>query len=50
MTIYPQSSVPIVTLIEDIDRGKIGLTELQRFFVWRKVTTLPCQCSAARFG
>lgn len=37
MTIFSPSSEPIVTLIEDIDRGKIGLPELQRPFVWPNV-------------
>jgi hypothetical protein len=37
VTIFSPSSEPIVTLIEDIDRGKIGLPELQRPFVWPNV-------------
>lgn len=37
MTIFSPSSEPIITLIEDIDRGKIGLPELQRPFVWPNV-------------
>lgn len=34
MTIFTTSNIPIFSLIEDIDRGKIGLPELQRPFVW----------------
>lgn len=34
MAIFTTSTVPISSLIEDIDRGKIGLPELQRPFVW----------------
>lgn len=34
MPIFTTSNVPILSLIEDIDMGKIGLPELQRPFVW----------------
>lgn len=37
MAIFTTSSVPISSLIEDIDMGKIGLPELQRPFVWPNV-------------
>ena len=37
MAIFTTSNVPIVSLIEDIDMGKIGLPELQRPFVWPNV-------------
>lgn len=37
MTIFTTSTIPIVSLIEDIDLGKIGLPELQRPFVWPNV-------------
>ena len=33
MPFFASSSVPILSLIEDIDIGKIGLPELQRPFV-----------------
>lgn len=37
MAIFTTSNVPITSLIEDIDQGKIGLPELQRPFVWPNV-------------
>lgn len=37
MAIFTTSNVPIRSLIEDIDMGKIGLPELQRPFVWPNV-------------
>ncbi|MDR5837572.1 DUF262 domain-containing protein [Caballeronia sp. LZ034LL] len=37
MPIFTTSNIPIVSLIEDIDTGKIGLPELQRPFVWPNV-------------
>lgn len=37
MAIFTTSNVPISSLIEDIDMGKIGLPELQRPFVWPNV-------------
>lgn len=37
MPIFTPSNVPITSLIEDIDMGKIGLPELQRPFVWPNV-------------
>jgi hypothetical protein len=37
MAIFTTSNVPIVSLIEDIEQGKIGLPELQRPFVWPNV-------------
>ncbi|WP_271299192.1 GmrSD restriction endonuclease domain-containing protein [Sphingomonas sp. CV7422] len=37
MAIFTTSSIPIVSLIEDIDLGRIGLPELQRPFVWPNV-------------
>lgn len=37
MPIFTTSNVPILSLIEDIDMGKIGLPELQRPFVWPNV-------------
>ena len=37
MTIFTTSTIPILSLIEDIDLGKIGLPELQRPFVWPNV-------------
>lgn len=37
MAIFTTSSIPIVSLIEDIDMGRIGLPELQRPFVWPNV-------------
>ena len=37
MAIFTTSNVPIVSLIEDIDLGRIGLPELQRPFVWPNV-------------
>lgn len=37
MTIFTTSNIPILSLIEDIDLGKIGLPELQRPFVWPNV-------------
>ena len=37
MPIFTTSNVPIVSLIEDIELGKIGLPELQRPFVWPNV-------------
>jgi len=37
MPIFTTSNIPISSLIEDIDRGKIGLPELQRPFVWPNV-------------
>ena len=37
MAIFTTSSVPIVSLIEDIELGRIGLPELQRPFVWPNV-------------
>lgn len=37
MPIFTTSNVPISSLIEDIDMGKIGLPELQRPFVWPNV-------------
>ncbi len=37
MAIFTTSNVPISSLIEDIDMGKIGLPELQRAFVWPNV-------------
>lgn len=37
MSIFTTSNVPILSLIEDIDQGKIGLPELQRPFVWPNV-------------
>jgi hypothetical protein len=37
VTIFTTSSIPIVSLIEDIDMGRIGLPELQRPFVWQNV-------------
>lgn len=37
MAIFTTSNVPILSLIEDIDMGKIGLPELQRPFVWPNV-------------
>lgn len=37
MAVFSSSSEAIVTLIEDIDRGKVGLPELQRPFVWPNV-------------
>lgn len=37
MAIFTTSTIPILSLIEDIDMGKIGLPELQRPFVWPNV-------------
>ena len=37
MSIFTPSNVPITSLIEDIDMGKLGLPELQRPFVWPNV-------------
>lgn len=37
MAIFTTSNIPIVSLIEDIDLGRIGLPELQRPFVWPNV-------------
>ncbi|NKM12100.1 DUF262 domain-containing protein [Rhizobium laguerreae] len=37
MPIFTTSNIPISSLIEDIDKGKIGLPELQRPFVWPNV-------------
>lgn len=37
MSIFTPSHVPITSLIEDIDMGKLGLPELQRPFVWPNV-------------
>ena len=37
MPIFTTSNVPISSLIEDIEMGKIGLPELQRPFVWPNV-------------
>ncbi len=37
MPIFTTSNVPISSMIEDIDMGKIGLPELQRPFVWPNV-------------
>ena len=37
MPIFTPSNIPITSLIEDIDMGKIGLPELQRPFVWPNV-------------
>ena len=37
MPIFTTSNVPISSLIEDIDMGKIGLPDLQRPFVWPNV-------------
>ena len=37
MAIFNTASVSIVSLIEDIDMGKIGLPELQRPYVWPNV-------------
>jgi hypothetical protein len=37
MPIFSTSNIPILSLIEDIDMGKIGLPELQRPFVWPNV-------------
>lgn len=37
MAIFTTSTIPILSLIEDIDMGKIGLPELQRPFVWPDV-------------
>lgn len=37
MAIFTTSNIPISSLIEDIDMGKIGLPELQRPFVWPNV-------------
>ena len=37
MPIFTPSNVPITSLIDDIDMGKIGLPELQRPFVWPNV-------------
>ena len=32
--LYRSTTYPLVTLIHGIDRGEIGLPELQRPFVW----------------
>src|SRR5690606_24995032 len=37
MAIFTTSNIPILSLIEDIQMGKIGLPELQRPFVWPNV-------------
>jgi hypothetical protein len=37
MAIFTTSNIPIVSLIEDIDLGRIGLPELQRPFIWPNV-------------
>jgi hypothetical protein len=37
LAIFTTTSYPIHALIEDIDKGKIGLPELQRPFVWPNV-------------
>lgn len=37
LAIFTTSNIPIVSLIEDIDLGRIGLPELQRPFVWPNV-------------
>src|SRR5215208_6743731 len=37
MAIFTTSSIPISSLIEDIDMGKIGLPDIQRPFVWPNV-------------
>lgn len=37
MTLFTTTNFPVNALIEDIDRGKIGLPELQRPFVWPNV-------------
>jgi hypothetical protein len=37
MVIFQTSSIPISSLIEDIDMGKIGLPDIQRPFVWPNV-------------
>lgn len=37
MPIFTTTSYPLSALVEDIDRGKIGLPELQRPFVWPNV-------------
>ena len=37
MPIFTTTNYPISALIEDIDKGKIGLPELQRPFVWPNV-------------
>lgn len=37
MTLFTTTNYPVSALIEDIDKGKIGLPELQRPFVWPNV-------------
>jgi hypothetical protein len=37
LPIFTTTSYPLSALVEDIDRGKIGLPELQRPFVWPNV-------------
>jgi hypothetical protein len=39
MAIFTTSNIPIISLIEDIDLGRIGLPELQRPFVWPTVNS-----------